>query len=193
MPEGMQGAAPEGMPEMPEGTQGAAPEGMPEMPEDVQGKMPGNMQGGMPGSSGSGSVTITGGEIYVKASGDGIDANGSLTISGGNITICGPNHGDTATLDYDTTGVINGGTFVGSGASGMAQTFTDSSQGVVTAHVGSVAAGTEITLADKNGNVLLSCSPELDCSMVIFSSPELVKGETYSISVGENNTECIAE
>lgn len=180
------------MPEMSEGMQGAVPEGMPEMPEGMQGAMPGNRQGGMPGGIGSGSITITGGDIYVRASGDGIDANGSLTISGGNVTICGPNRGDTATLDFDTTGVISGGTFIGSGASGMAQTFSDSSQGVVTAHVGSVAAGTQITLADKNGNVLLSCSPELDCSIVIFSSPELVKGETYSIGIAGNNTDCTA-
>lgn len=193
LPEGMQGAVPEGMPEMPEGTQGAAPEGMSELPEDMQGKIPGNMQGGMFGDSGSGSITITGGDIYVKASGDGIDANGSLTISGGNVTICGPNHGDTATLDYDTTGVITGGTFIGSGARGMAQTFSDSAQGVVTAHVGSVAAGTQITLADKSGNIMLSCSPELDCSVVIFSSPELMKGETYSIGVAGNNTDYTAE
>ncbi|MBE5865242.1 MAG: carbohydrate-binding domain-containing protein [Lachnospiraceae bacterium] len=181
MPENMQGVAPE----MPEGM----PENMPEMP----GNMPQDMKGGMPGSSGSGSISITGGEIYVKASGDGIDANGSLTISGGNITVCGPNHGDTATLDYDTTGVITGGTFVGSGARGMAQTFSDSTQGVVTAHVGSVAAGTEVTLADKNGKVLINYTPELDCSVMIFSSPELVKGEMYSLSVGGVQSDCMAE
>lgn len=190
MPGNMQGVEPENMPKMPSETSGNMPENL---PEDMQGQMPGNMRGGMPGSSGSGSVTITGGEIYVKASGDGIDANGSLTISSGNITICGPNHGDTATLDYDTTGVITGGTFVGSGASGLAQTFSDSSQGVVTANVGSVAAGTAVTLTDKTGNVLFSYTPELDCSLLIFSSPELVKGETYSLSVGGSQSDCTAE
>ena len=159
----------------------------------AQGEMPGNMPGGMPGGSGSGSITITGGEIYVKASGDGVDANGSLTISGGNVTICGPNHGDTATLDYDTTGVITGGTFVGSGARGMARTFSDSSQGVVTANVGSVSAGTPVTLTDKSGNVMFNYTPELDCSLMIFSSPELVNGETYSLNVGGSTTDCTAE
>lgn len=188
-PEGM----PENMPQMPSEMTENWPEMPKDLPQDMQGKMPGNMWGEMPGSSGSGSISITGGEIYVKASGDGIDANGSLTISGGNITICGPNHGDTATLDYDTTGVITGGTFVGSGARGLAQTFSDSTQGVVTANVGSVAAGTVVTLADKSGNVLISYTPELDCSLMIFSSAELMKGEMYSLNVGGNITDCTAE
>ena len=60
---------------------------------------PGGMGGGM--SSGNGSIVISGGNLYVKASGDGIDANGTLTISGGYTVVTGPTQGDTATLDYD--------------------------------------------------------------------------------------------
>ncbi len=92
---------------------------------------PGSGMGGDMSSSSNGSIEISGGNLYIKASGDGMDANGSLTISGGYITICGPTVGDTATLDYDTTGVITGGTFIGTGASNMAQSFSDSEQGVV--------------------------------------------------------------
>ena len=42
---------------------------------------------------------ISGGDLYINASGDGIDANGSLEISGGYTVIVGPTQGDTATLD----------------------------------------------------------------------------------------------
>ena len=81
---------------------------------------------GGPGSSSSpnGTILISGGTIAITAYGDGIDANGTLEITGGYITVCGPTQGDTATLDYDVSGTISGGTFIGTGASGMAQTFS---------------------------------------------------------------------
>lgn len=84
-----------------------------------------------PGSSSSnGSIVISGGKLYINAKGDGIDTNGTLTISGGYTVVCGPTVGDTATLDYDVSGVITGGTFIGTGGAGMAQTFSDSEQGL---------------------------------------------------------------
>ena len=95
-------------------------------------------------SSFSGSITISGGSLDITASGDGIDANGSVEITGGSITVCGPRQGDTATLDFDTNAVITGGTFIGTGASGMAQSFTSSEQGVIAVKVGDRSAGTEI-------------------------------------------------
>ena len=141
--------------------------------------------GGMGGSSSSnGSINITGGTLYVQASGDGLDANGTLEISGGHTTVCGPTQGDTATLDYDTSGVITGGTFIGTGASGMAQSFSDSDQGVIAVSVGNQAAGTKIELLDSKGNVILSHEPALSFAVVILSSPDIKKGETYTINVG---------
>lgn len=136
------------------------------------------------GSSSGGSITISGGTLCVNASGDGIDANGTLTISGGYTTVCGPTQGDTATLDYDASAVITGGTFIGTGASGMAQTFSTSEQGVIAVNVGSQAAGTHITLTDGGGNTVISYTPALSFSVVILSSPDIVKGESYTISVG---------
>ena len=147
-------------------------------------------RGGMGGSSSSnGSIKITGGKLYVKASGDGLDANGTLEISGGNTTVCGPTQGDTATLDYDASGIITGGTFIGTGASGMAQTFSDSEQGVFAVSVGNQTAGTKIELKDSKGNVIISYEPELSFAVVILSSPDIVKGETYSINVGSTSGE----
>lgn len=150
-------------------------------------------RGGMGGPGGSsssnGSIKINGGNLYVNASGDGLDANGTLEISGGYTTVCGPTQGDTATLDYDTSGVINGGTFIGTGASGMAQTFSDSEQGVIAVSVGNQAAGTKIELKDSNGNVIISYEPELSFAVVILSSPDIVKGETYTIYVGTTSGE----
>lgn len=140
--------------------------------------------GGMGTSASDGSIVISGGTLYVNASGDGLDANGSVTISGGYTTVCGPTQGDTATLDYDVSGVITGGTLLGTGASGMAQTFSDSDQGVIAVSVGNVAAGTAITLTDASEKTVLEHCPELPFTVVILSSPEIVKGESYTITVG---------
>lgn len=148
---------------------------------------PGGMGGGM--SAGNGSIVISGGNLYVNASGDGIDANGTITISGGYTVVVGPTQGDTATLDYDRSATITGGTFIGTGAAGMAQTFSDSEQGVVALRVGNQSAGTNITINDKNGNTVISYTPELSFAVVIFSSPDIISGETYTITVGSNSGE----
>ncbi len=138
---------------------------------------------GMGGNS-DGSILISGGTLYINASGDGIDANGTLEITGGHTTVVGPTQGDTATLDYDKTATISGGTFIGTGASGMAQSITGSGQGVIALSVGQQAAGTQITLTDKNGNEVISYAPELSFQVVILSSPDIIKGESYTITVG---------
>ena len=100
-----------------------------------------------------------GGSLYVNASGDGLDSNGTLTISGGYTVVCGPTQGDTATLDYESSGVI-------------------------TVSAGSCAVGTAITLTDGKGNTIISYSPGVSFSVVILSSPEIIKGQPYTITVG---------
>lgn len=150
----------------------------------------GMMGGGM--ASSNGTIVISGGDIYINASGDGIDANGTLEISGGHTVVVGPTQGDTATLDFDKTGTITGGTFIGTGASMMAQTFTSSTQGVISLSVGNQSAGTQITLTDASGNVLVDYAPELPFQIVILSTPEMVSGETYSVTVGSASGEFTA-
>lgn len=145
----------------------------------------GGKLGGMGGSS-NGSIVVEDGRIDVQSSGDGMDANGYLRIDGGYTVVCGPNSGDTATLDYDTSGTITGGVFIGTGASGMAQTFSENEQGVLAVSVGQgIGAGTEITVSDDTGKELVSFQPELDFSVIIISTPELVTGQTYHVVVGD--------
>lgn len=150
----------------------------------------GGMGGGFGGmSSGNGSIVISGGNLYINSSGDGLDANGTLEISGGYTVVVGPTQGDTATLDYDKSGIITGGTFIGTGASGMAQTFSDSKQGVVAVSVGNQSAGTKIVLKDKSGKTIIEHTPELNFAVVILSSPDIKKGETYTVTVGSESGE----
>lgn len=144
-------------------------------------------------SSSNGSITISGGTLDITASGDGIDANGSVEITGGYIVVTGPTQGDTSTLDYDTTATISGGTFIGSGGAGMAQTFSDSGQGVLSVSVGEQSAGTAVTIQDKDGNNIVSFEPEMSFAVVIVSSPEIESGETYTLTVGGQTGDIAAE
>ena len=139
--------------------------------------------GGMSGNS-DGTIAISGGDIYMNASGDGIDANGSLEISGGYVVVCGPTRGDTAVLDYDTSAVITGGTFIGTGSVSMAQLFSDAEQGVFAVQC-SCTAVTEVVLVEADGKEIIRYTPELDFTFVCLSTPEIVSGEEYTISVGE--------
>lgn len=148
----------------------------------------GGMGGGFSSASSEGSIAISGGTLTIQASGDGLDANGTIEITGGTTVVTGPTSGDTAVLDYDTSAAIAGGTFLGTGAAGMAQTFRSAEQGVVTERV-SGDAGEEIVLADASGTALLTLSPALDFQFIVLSSPDLVSGETYTLTVGGTSTE----
>lgn len=139
--------------------------------------------GGM--SSGNGSITISGGRLSITASGDGIDANGTLLINGGYTVVSGPTNGDTATLDYDKTAEINGGTFIGTGAAGMAQTFSGGTQGVISITAGAVPQGTQIRLSDAEDNIIIEYTPPLSFNVVIISSPEIIRNEDYILYIGD--------
>jgi len=158
------------------------------------GGMGGGKPGGMGGHGGmssnsNGSIKVSGGNLYIYSSGDGMDANGTLEVSGGYTVVVGPTQGDTATLDYDKSATITGGTFIGTGAQGMAQTFSDSKQGVVAISVGNQSAGTKILLKDKSGSTIIEHTPELNFAVVILSSPDIIKGETYAVTVGTESRE----
>lgn len=144
--------------------------------------------GGMPGRgmnlSAEGSILIAGGNLSITAYGDGLDSNGSVEISGGNTVVCGPSYGDTTILDYYTTATISGGSFVGSGSTMMAQSFSEAGQGVVFAEFGSrKAADMTVDVLDSGGSTVMSFTPELDFELVIVSSPELSTDENYSLSI----------
>ena len=148
----------------------------------------------MMGGASNGSIVISGGKLHINASGDGIDANGSIKISGGHTVVVGPTVGDTATLDYDSSAVISGGTFIGTGAAGMAQTFSNSeNQGVISLSAGTQNANTSITVKNTLGKTIVTYTPELSFNVVIISTPEIQKGETYKISVGSETAEFQAE
>lgn len=136
-------------------------------------------------------INITGGSFVINASGDGIDSNGALTIAGGSIFVEGSESGGDSPIDYDGTAVITGGEVIATGAAGMFQGFSeDSAQPFITGYLESAqAGGTSVRLLDAAGTVILEYTPEKSFAAVLISSPQLTKGESYRIEIGELSQE----
>lgn len=134
------------------------------------------------------SISISGGTIYVDARGDGIDSNGNLTISGGEIFVSGPTDSGNSFLDYNGEASITGGVFIASGSNGMVQNFTSSTQGCALVSVSQQAAKSEIVLKADNGNPLISYTPPKEYNCILLSSPDLIEGETYTVTYGSEET-----
>lgn len=178
MPTPPDGSAPSGNPpEMP--AQGAMAADTTDSTETTEEKLP--------------LLLITGGKITVNAEGDGLDSNGDLRVEGGGIIINGPSSSGNGALDIGTenggVGFISGGTVIALGASGMAENFgSTSTQCAFLTTLSSFGAGETITITDSQGNVLYTGETVKSGSSVVFSSPELVAGETYTVTIGSNST-----
>lgn len=129
-------------------------------------------------------LCINGGEIYVNTQGDGVDSNGTFEMTGGILTVMGPTSGANGSLDVNGSAVISGGTVVMAGASGMATNFTDATQGTALLTVGSQSEGSEITVTDSTGNVILSATSDCSYQTVLVSSPDMEKDGTYTVTAG---------
>lgn len=134
-------------------------------------------------------LLITGGKITVNADGDGLDSNGNLRVEGGDITINGPANGGNGALDTGTenggAGVIAGGTLIALGTSSMAENFgSTSTQCAFLVTMNSFGAGETITITDSQGNVLYTGVTVKSANSVVFSSPDLTVGETYTVTIG---------
>lgn len=137
-------------------------------------------------------LLITGGKITVNADGDGLDSNGNLRVEGGDITINGPANGGNGALDIGTenggSGVIAGGTLIALGTSSMTENFgSTSTQCAFLVTMNSFGAGETITITDSQGTVLYTGVTVKSANSVVFSSPDLTVGETYTLTIGSTS------
>lgn len=137
------------------------------------------------GSESSAVLTINGGTILVNADGDGLDSNGNIYINGGDITVYGPTDDGNGALDYDGECIIKGGSLTAIGSSGMMQAPSSSSSQYSLAYVlGSYYdANSKIVIKDSSGNEIASVTAAKKFSSIVYSSPDLKQGETYTIEI----------
>ena len=173
-------------PERPEGE--AVPEGEMQRPEGMP------RGGGFENQEGT-EIIIRGGDLYIDASGDGIDSNGNLTVSGGKVVIEGSGGRGDGAIDYNGTGLVTGGEVLALGGSDMLQSFSsESAQShiVVTAKE-SIAVGAKITIKDESGKVLYEHINKKAFSALVYSSKDLVKAKNYTVQIGDTILETISK
>ncbi len=138
---------------------------------------------------------MTGGTVSVNAGGDGVDSNGDLIVEGGCLVVDGPADDRNGALDSGSENggrcLVNGGTVLAVGSSGMAETFgEESAQYSFCYHFDTAfQPGDEMIITDSQGNEIYRHTAQKSGSSVVFSSPELEESETYHISAGELNVE----
>ncbi len=136
---------------------------------------------------------VTGGRVYAYASNnDGIDSNGTLVISGGLVIGSGSGSPEGG-IDCDNSSrfKINGGTVIGTGGTMMASPSSASTQRSVVYNGMSASMGALVTVLDSSSKPILTYElpRTMNSGTFFFSSPDISSGESYTISSGGTLTD----
>ncbi len=133
-------------------------------------------------------IIINDGKVVINAGSDGLDSNGALFINGGDVQIAVTNSNVETQIDLDGgLAEVDGGTLVATGGqSNMAVSFSTSSTQNSFLHFFSATMEADKTLKvlDSKGNVVVTYEPTKAYSSVTISSPNLVAGQTYTLTNG---------
>ena len=135
-------------------------------------------------------LNIYGGEIYVNAEADGLDANGNIVISGGNITVWGAKRGsDGDPIDMDGTLTISGGTLFAGGNQGMTQLDnnrqTSNTQQFITSST-SYNANQVIYILNGDNTIREITIPK-DIQYLYYTSSDVDSSYKFSTTAGSNS------
>ncbi len=133
------------------------------------------------------SLRFSGGSTSVSSADTGIDSDGSIMLSGGTLVISGPVDTENNTFDYDDKFEISGGTFIASGSSDDVNHPSDTSRQrtVVLTFKDVVPTGSNVSLRDELGNVVISNVSADRFSTIVISSAHFAKGNKYSVFLGD--------
>lgn len=133
-------------------------------------------------------LKVNGGHIYIETNGDGFDSNASAALNGGFLEIYGPENSGNGSIDVGDGGyalIVNGGSLLAAGSSGMAEQPTESSsQRTLIFHLDkSYSAGSSISISDNKGNEILSGTAGKSFNWVCASTETLEANEAYSLII----------
>jgi len=144
--------------------------------------------GGTENNDGS-SLDIKGGTIMVNtSSGDGLDSNGNASVSGGTIIVHGPSSQPEVGFDINGSFNISGGFLIGTGPNSgnmiEAPSTTSTQYSVKATASSTLSSSTLFHIQDADGKDLVTFKPVRTVYYLIFSSPELTNGASYSLYTG---------
>lgn len=136
-------------------------------------------------------LAINGGTVYVNAAGDGVDSNGYLYINGGSVIIDGPTNNGNGALDAGAGIIMNGGTVVAVGASGMAESLGSSSSvnNISVYFDSTLTKGTLIQIKDSADKTIISHTSAKTFNHLAAGTFNFNFGETYAIYINGNKYE----
>ena len=130
------------------------------------------------------SITVNGGRIYAYAvNNDGIDSNGTMTFNGG-LTIANGARAPEEAFDCDRSNdfKVNGGTLIGIAGSAISPS-NSSEQKTIIYYGVQASKGQSIAILDDAGKTIMTyVSPRSLNGSLFFSSESLKEGATYQIS-----------
>ena len=133
-------------------------------------------------------IYIYGGDIYVNAGADALDANGNINISGGNMEIWGARSGsDGDFVDLDGTMTISGATLFAGGNAGMVNPNNwKNTQNKILGQY-SVNANGIVKIVSGN-NVIKSYTAPKNIGYLYYTSPNADSTYQFSIDSSSGNT-----
>jgi len=139
------------------------------------------------------SFTINGGYIAINSSrGDGLDSNGNAIITGGTVIVHGPQSQPEVGFDINGTFNISGGLFIATGPNSghmiEVPSSTSTQYSVKVTFFSTLSASTLFHIQDASGNDIVTFKPVRNIYYLVFSSPNLIKGSTYSIYTGGSSS-----
>lgn len=141
-----------------------------------------NASGGSTTNSENALFEMSDGVLVISADGDGIDSNGDIEMTGGLVIVNGPEDNGNGAFDYDGTFTLSGGTLIATGSAGMAMTPSiESTQSSLFTTNLSYESGTLLQITDSNQEVIFTFELSKNSQSLIFSSPDLTEGESYSL------------
>ena len=131
---------------------------------------------------------IYGGEIFINAGADGLDANGNIEISGGNITVWGAeSRSDGDPIDLDGTLTITGGTLLAGGNQAMTQLdrIAKNSQKYISSS--SSYTTNNVVYINDGSNIIRSITIPKTIPYLYYTSPSVTSSYKFTTSVSGNS------
>lgn len=126
-------------------------------------------------------ISLNGGNVYIKAGGDGVDSNKDIVINGGTHYIMGSSVGADSGLDADAGIVINGGTIISLGSDFLQSPESTSTQNVLALGFNTFrSTNTLYSLLSTTDTEIISLMSKEKFKTIIISSDKLEYG-TYNL------------
>ncbi|HLO91977.1 MAG TPA: carbohydrate-binding domain-containing protein [Lentimicrobium sp.] len=122
--------------------------------------------------------------VFRTMHGDGIDSNGDIFVNNGTVIIHGPADAPEVGVDCNNIFNISGGLLLASGTNSDLFNYPDSTStqnSLVFFFESKQTASTLFHLSDQQGKPIITFQPSNQFQSVIFSSPSLTSGSSYSV------------